>query len=135
MRKYVTVEKKLEWKEFWCACSKLDPPNNEINYELWVSHMSSGDQVVTINRSRDLLLEKIRAVKDELGIGHFMKTVQPVEVSQSTPDHSSKHGHAHAQSSSDPASTESTEENVSVGAILKERMFPSTSSFLSVSSC
>ena len=81
MKKYCTVEKSSEWKDLWTSCSKIDPQENEITYELWASHMSAGDQVVTINRSRDLLLEKIRSLQDDLGIGEFMKALQPMEVS------------------------------------------------------
>jgi uncharacterized membrane protein YgcG len=83
VKKYAATEKQSEWKSIWIAVNRLDVQENEVKYEIWATHMACGDQILIINRSRDQLIEKIRALKDELGIGKFVKTVQPVEVTAS----------------------------------------------------
>lgn len=73
------AEMSSDWKDIWIACDKHEPLTNEIKYEIWASHMGSGDQRVWLFQSRDLLFEKIRTLRIELGLVGYMRPVQPVQ--------------------------------------------------------
>lgn len=62
------------------AISKFDPIENDMRYEIWATHWLPGDQIVSLYRSRDALLEKVRALRIEMGIATFMKAVIPIEM-------------------------------------------------------
>ena len=65
-------------KGVFILCGGLDFKNNSVTYSLWATHRLTWQDTVKILTSRTQAYEKIRQVREELGI-RFMKIVQPVE--------------------------------------------------------
>lgn len=82
IREYALVEKKHEWQAINIMCTGINAIENNIQYNVYVTHRDLWQDLTKANIARTMLYRKMQLLLDELGLTH-VRITQKVELETS----------------------------------------------------